>query len=98
MRATGFVLAAAVAVAFAAAALDEEAGLARWLHLRSELADAQGRIESFRSEISLLEREAELLKGDAFAVERAIREELELVRPGQQLIRLTGGTPSSWNP
>jgi len=98
VRATGFVLAAAGAVAFVAAALDEEAGIARWLHLRSELADARGRIEHFHAEISLLEREAELLKGDAFALERAIREELELVRPGQQLVRLTGGTPSSWNP
>ena len=98
MRAIGFVSAAAVAAALGVAALDEDAGLARWLHLRGELADARGRIADLRTEIGVLEREAGLLEGNPFALERAIREELELVRPGQQLIRLGGGAPSSWNP
>ena len=98
MRAIGFVSVAAVAAVLVAAALDEDAGLARWMHLRGELADARERIADLRDEVEGLEHEAELLEGDRFALERAIREELELVRPGQQLIRLGGGTSSSWNP
>ena len=96
MRAIGFALAAAVATVLGAAALDADTGLARWEHLRGKLADARGRIADLRTEVEVLEREAGLLEGDPFALERAIREELELVRPGQQLIRLGGGTSSAW--
>ena len=98
MRAIGFASGAAVAAVLVVAALDEDAGLARWIHLRGELADARGRIADLRDEVDGLEREAELLEGDPFALERAIREELEFVRPGQQLIRLGGGTSSAWIP
>lgn len=94
----GFASVAAIAAVLVAAAFDEDAGFARWQHLRGELADAHERIEALRDEVGKLEREAVLLESDSFALERAIREELELVRPGQQLIRLGGGAPSGWNP
>ena len=87
-----------MAALLVAAVLDEDAGVGRWQYLRSELADANQRIESLRGEVGRLEREAVLLESDSFALERAIREELELVRPGQQLIRLGQGAPSGWNP
>ena len=68
-------------------ALDQEAGIAPWLHLRGELEDAHVRIDSLRSDVEALEREAVLLDVRGFELERAIREELDLVGPGQTLIR-----------
>lgn len=87
--------AALVTLLLAHAVLDEDAGVRRWRHLRSELADARGRIEALRGETDRLQREAERLEVDDFAVERAIREELGLVRPGQTLLRLRGADVSS---
>jgi cell division protein FtsB len=77
------------------AALDEETGIQRWLHLRGELAEARARIELLRGEIVELRREAQRLEEDDFATERAIREELEYARPGQTLLRLRGSSVSN---
>ena len=86
-------------VAFAVAALDEESGLARWQHLRAELAQADTRIAALDAEVAGLRAEAARLDSEPFAIERAIREELELARPGQQVIRLPGAKAASdWNP
>ena len=85
-----------LALGVARAALDADSGLQPWLHLRAELADARGRIEALRDETARLRDEAGRLQDDDFAVERAIREELELVRPGQTLVRLRrAGVPSA---
>jgi cell division protein FtsB len=86
-------------LALAMAALDEDAGVARWRHLRGELAEANERIAALGAETARLRLEAQRLEGDAFAIERAIREELELARPGQQVVRLPrAGSASDWNP
>jgi cell division protein FtsB len=77
------------------AALDEEAGVRSWLHLRGELAEARARIEALRGEIDGLHREAQRLEEDDFETERAIREELEFARPGQTVLRLPRGDASS---
>ena len=79
-----------LALALALAALDEESGIRPWLHLRAELADSRARIEKLRSETEALRQQAERLESDSFAQEAAIREELELARPGQSLVRLRG--------
>lgn len=86
-------------LALAVAALDEDSGLARWRHLRAELADSDTRIAELNAEVASLREEAKRLESEPFAIERAIREELELVRPGQELVRLPGiKTASDWNP
>ncbi len=77
-----------LAVAGLHAALDEDAGIRRWLHLRAELADARGRIADLDAEVAGLRESATRLEHDRFAVERAIREELGLSTAGQQLVRL----------
>jgi cell division protein FtsB len=82
-------------LALAHAALDEEAGVRRWLHLRGELAEARARIEMLRSEIEGLRREARRLEEDDFATERAIREELGYARPGQTVLRMREPNASS---
>jgi cell division protein FtsB len=86
-------------LALAVAVLDEESGLARWRHLRAELADADARIAALGDEVEDLRNQAARLEAEPFAIERAIREELELARPGQQVIRLPGArSASDWNP
>jgi cell division protein FtsB len=82
-------------VALAAAALDEDAGVWRWWHLRGELADARARIERLRGEVDALRDEAARLESDPFAVERAIREELLVARPGEVIVRVVETDRSS---
>ncbi len=77
-----------LAVAGLHAALDEDAGIRRWLHLRAELADARGRIALLETEVAGLRQSAARLEHDRFAIERAIREELELSAAGQRVVRL----------
>ncbi len=78
------------------AALDEDSGVQSWLHLRSELEEARARVAALREETRRLHEEAGQLESGEFALERAIREELELARPGQTLLRLRrGDVPSA---
>jgi hypothetical protein len=76
-------------------AVDEEAGIRPWLHLRGELDDARGRIEALRSDVERLDAQAVALDDRGFDLERAIREELDLVGPGQTLIRMGGNGVTS---
>jgi cell division protein FtsB len=68
--------------------LDEDAGIRTWVRLERDLRAARSRIAALRTEVAELERAAADLRGDPFALERAIREDLDLVRPGEVLIRL----------
>ena len=70
---------------------DERSGFPACQRLRADLGSAQGRIEVLRRDIDALQREADGLDGDAFAIERAIREELGLARPGEAVVRLATG-------
>ena len=79
---------AAIALAATVAALDGDSGLRPWLALRGELSEAQGRIADLEAEVAALRPRVEALASDRFAIERAIREDLELVRPGETLLRL----------
>jgi len=72
--------------------LDSEAGFRTWLRLRGDLRVAEARIEALRDEIAALEEETEALRTDPFAIESAIREDLQLARPGETVVRLIGDT------
>jgi len=78
---------ALVALAAGGAVLDQESGLGTWLHLRSELERADERLARLQEEIASVERQISALETDPFAVERAIREDLELARPGELVVR-----------
>jgi len=71
----------------AVALLDREIGVARWWGLAHDLTEAEARIEALRGELRALEVERAELGDDAFAIERAIREELELTLPGETVVR-----------
>ena len=77
-----------VLLAAGASTLDERTGIPAWQRLRADLAAATARIGDLRVEIAALRDEAQALESDPFAVERAIREDLGLARPGESVVRL----------
>ena len=79
-----------VSVALVLALVDGESGLRTWWALREDLRAAQARIEQLKRDVAALESESGGLSGagEAFALERAIRERLVYARDGETLVRL----------
>ncbi len=86
---------ALVAAVVVYAAFDQDSGLSRWWRLRGELRAAEMRIATARDEVARLTREAKGLEDDPFAIEKAIREDLGLARPGETIVRLPRASTSS---
>jgi cell division protein FtsB len=63
-----------------------------WWHLRGELRASSERIDLLAKENEALQAEIEALGSDPFALERAIREDLELARSGEVIVRFTRGS------
>ena len=84
---------AIVASAVAIAVSDEETGIRAWQKTRSDLASARSRVAELEARIETREGEAEALRSDPLALERAIREDLGLARPGETVVRGLDGTP-----
>jgi cell division protein FtsB len=90
---------AIVGIAVASAAIDGDSGIRNWLALRSDLDEARTRIAELRDEVSELRSQADALEADEFAIERAIREELEYAREGETVVRLRArGATTPRNP
>lgn len=64
-----------------------ESGFPTWLRLRQEVTQAEQRIELLERQNHALRDEVVALQRDSFAQERAVREELGWVRPGEVLVR-----------
>lgn len=79
---------ACVAAAIVYAWFDRGSGIQTWFELRDNVRRAEAHVHSLRQEIARLEREIESFERSPFAVERAIREELDWVRPGEVLVRM----------
>ena len=79
---------ALVAAAAAWAWLDPNDGIATWLSLRSDVAQAEARVRALQAQSAQLVQASEALRGEPFAQERAVREELRWVRPGEVLVRV----------
>ena len=86
---------ALVAAVFVYAGFDPDSGIRTWLRMRADLAASHTRIEEIRGEIRALRRDAVVLENDAFAIESAIREDLKLARPGETVVRFSGGEVSN---
>ena len=72
---------------------DHESGLIAWYKMRGELEVSRGRIASLKERVETLEFEINGLETDPFALERAIREDLELARPGEIVVRFAPHSP-----
>ena len=68
-----------------------EGGFPTWLRLRDEVAQAEDRIRTLERQNTVLRDEVAALRADPFVQERAVREELGWVRPGETLVRAPGG-------
>ena len=78
---------AAVAALGALSALDP-AGMRKQVRLEAEARRLEAENRELRQENVRLRREARALAGDASALERAAREELGYVRPGEIVLQL----------
>ncbi len=82
---------ALVCVAIGYAWFVPEGGFPTWLSLRAEVTQAEDRIRALERQNTALRDEVTALRADPFAQERAVREELGWVRPGETLVRVPGG-------
>ena len=76
-----------IAVLAMTALLDQDSGVGIWLELRDDLAFASGRVDVLVAQNDSLAREIELLEADPTAIDRAIREEMDLALPGEVVFR-----------
>ena len=77
-------------VAAAAAAVIDPSGLRRYLSLQTEVRRMQAENARLEDENAALSREVRALRSDPAALERAAREELRFVRPGERVYLLQG--------
>jgi len=85
--------AAIVGAAVGVAVADDSAGIRTWRQVRQDLRVAEARVAELEARIEVREGEAAALKSDPLALERAIREDLGLARPGEIVVRGLPGTP-----
>jgi cell division protein FtsB len=85
--------AAIVGAAVGVAVVDDSSGIRTWLQVRRDLETAKARVAELEARVGVREAEAEALQSDPLAVERAIREDLGLARPGETVVRGLDGTP-----
>ncbi|HEY6101430.1 MAG TPA: septum formation initiator family protein [Anaeromyxobacter sp.] len=78
-------------VAAAAAAAFDPSGLRRYLALSAEVGRMQGENARLATDNASLSREVRALRSDPAALERAAREELRFVRPGERVYWLGSG-------
>ena len=69
------------------ALLDPESGLGIWQELRADLAASKARVARLVRENDAMRREISILEGEPAALDRAIREELDLALPGEVVVR-----------
>jgi cell division protein FtsB len=95
-----WIVPAVLAVGVMVTLTDQTSGLSTWLRLSAELGESQARIFALEAETAGLRAEISALSGNDFALERAIREDLELARPGEVVVRFArpmghAATPSN---
>ena len=84
----------AIAVAAVFAMLDQDSGIAIWRELRGDLETSNERVEQLVRENAALRGEIAILESEPAALDRAIREELDLVLPGEVVVRFAPIAPT----
>jgi len=74
---------------------DRGAGLSTWMRDRDALESSTDQIAQLEAEIVRLKAEVSQLESDPFAIERAIREELEWARAGETVVRIPNASDSN---
>ena len=74
---------------------DRGAGLSTWLRDRADLEDSEDRIAKLEAEITRLKQEVQRLETDPFAIESAIREDLDWARADETVVLLPGDLDSN---
>ncbi len=69
------------------AVADGDSGVRMWFRLRDDVAEARARVAVLAERRAELEAQIEGLESQPFALERAIREDLGLARPGEIVVR-----------
>jgi len=77
-----------VALVLAASSLADSGGFRRTWRLQQDVKALQARTDRLQAENVRLRREVSSLKEDPQAIERAVREELGHVRPGELILTL----------
>ena len=67
-----------------------ERGLSRAMTMEDEARAQRGRIDGLRESNALLRREVQLLRTDLGAIERVARDQLGMVKPGEEVFQLEG--------
>ncbi len=71
------------------ALLDHESGVRIWFELRDDLSGSAARAAQLVRENNEMRREIEMLEAEPAALDRAIREELDVALPGEIVVRFT---------
>lgn len=87
-----------IAAFVVSAMLDQDSGLEIWLELRRDLAVSNERVEQLVRENGALENEIAILESEPDALDRAIREELDLAMPGEVVVRFEPTAPRPADP
>ena len=69
-----------------------------WRALRADVRAARARADALRDDIEHKRAQARALERDPLAIERAIREDLGLARPGELVVRLRGSEAEGSTP
>ncbi len=80
--------AVAVSLVLALSSLADPGGFRRYWRLQQDVAGLQARTARLQTENARLRREVAALKEDPQAIERAVREELGHVKPGELILTL----------
>ena len=79
-----------IALVATSALLDEETGVGIWLELRESLVVSEARVSLLERRNEDLRREVEMFETESSALDRVIREELDLALPGEVIVYFTG--------
>lgn len=76
-----------IAVCVLLALVDRDSGLGIWRELRADLEVSQARVASLARQNDALRREIASLAADPTAMDRVIREELDMALPGEVVVQ-----------
>ena len=78
-----------IAILAISALLNHESGVGIWLELREDLSGSAARVAQLARENDEMRNEIQMLEAEPAALDRAIREELDVALPGEIVVRFT---------